>query len=642
MPAPGELLAGRYRLGDPLGSGGAASVFRARDTLLGADRAVKVLTAAGAHTAQMRKRFRAEARVMARLDHPNVLKVYDVGVHDGQDFIVMDLAQGGSLAQWLDERGPLPPSTAAHFMIQVLSALASAHRVGVVHRDIKPQNILLNTHGAALLADFGIALLADDESLRTTRTNVAMGSMCFMAPEQRMDARSVDGAADVYAAGCTLYNLVTDGNPIDLFTADITSERWQTIPEPMRVVLFRATRHLKADRFTDAAGMAHALMSILDKLGDDASPGVNTNLAVSATAVSASLLPKPSREATATAIAVMENPPRYVPTLQPPDPDGGAHGPTLIPPTAGALEALAQGIPSAPGAFTERELIDDLTWPDDDSHTWIEEDTPADPSAQETWLPPDLLTPPAGLEAAPAEVAPAEVAPAEVAPEPLEAVPPEPQRRWAGVALLLLLLLGLVGFGASRALRDEVPAVAVVEPAAPSPPADVEPAPVPEDPDPDNPDVDAVAAIDPPQGAEPDGVTERPSVPPPVAEARPVRTDPPAPTDPPASDSPAAGTWKLTVTGARGTRRLILAGSSEELRGRIEVAHAASPGAPMTTPVTARYDAAAKRLTVVETGDTPDVGTYHLTLYPEKRSLSGSWISSDETRKLPVIGSPEN
>ena len=255
----------RYRLEDLLGKGGTASVYRATDTALGVSRAVKILNSEGQRRASIRRRLKAEAQVMAALDHPNILRIYDIERSDAADYIVMELAEGGSLQDWLDARGPMPPRLAANYLLQVLSALAAAHSAGVIHRDIKPQNILLRADGSALLADFGIALLTRDDG-RKTRTGVAMGSLAFMAPEQRLDARSVGVAADLYASASTFYHLMTRANPFDLFSAGESSSRWEDVPPPIRRVLRIATRYAPTDRYRDARSMARELVAAVKAL----------------------------------------------------------------------------------------------------------------------------------------------------------------------------------------------------------------------------------------------------------------------------------------------------------------------------------------------------------------------------------------
>ncbi len=253
------LLAGRYRLGVLIGVGGAARVHVATDTVLGVERAVKVLDVGqGEERAHLRKRLQSEARVMAALDHPHVLRVYDLGHDQGHDFVVMELARRGSLAWRLQTEGPLPFGEVATIGVQVLSALEAAHGAGIIHRDVKPQNIL-DVGGRVQLADFGIALISGPEVLRVTRTGMAMGSLAYMAPEQRVDASRVGPTADVYALGATLYALSCNLNPVDLFLVGEGSSRWDPVPPALRPVLIRATRLDPADRYASAAAMARAL-----------------------------------------------------------------------------------------------------------------------------------------------------------------------------------------------------------------------------------------------------------------------------------------------------------------------------------------------------------------------------------------------
>ena len=262
-----SLADGRYQLCDALGAGGTASVWRATDTSLGVERAIKLLDHDGGGSSRLRDRLKAEARAMARLsDHPNILRVYDIGHDGGRDFVVMELAPGGSLADWIERNGPMPPGQCLDYGMQILAALSAAHGEGIVHRDVKPHNVLLDSRQRALLADFGIALL-DGDRLRTTRTGMAMGSLAFMAPEQRLDARSVGPEADIYAVGTTLYNLLTCENPIDLFTAKEDSDRWRGIPAPLRPVLRRATAYEPADRYPSAKEMAAEISEVLARLG---------------------------------------------------------------------------------------------------------------------------------------------------------------------------------------------------------------------------------------------------------------------------------------------------------------------------------------------------------------------------------------
>lgn len=250
---------GRFVLGEPLGSGGTARVFRCFDQHLRVERAIKLLRGDDHLRRELRPRLHAEARAMAAIRHPNVLGVYDFGAEPDCDWVVMEIAEGGSLDDRLLREGRLAPATVVDLGLQILSGLAAAHAANVVHRDVKPQNVLLDQGGNVRLADFGIALFSADRGGRITQAGVAMGSFAFMPPEQRIDARGVDARADIYATGATLYVLLTGRTPMDLFAADERSSRWTTIPASLATVLVKATRFDPAERFQTAFEMAAAL-----------------------------------------------------------------------------------------------------------------------------------------------------------------------------------------------------------------------------------------------------------------------------------------------------------------------------------------------------------------------------------------------
>jgi len=259
---PSTLSDGRYVLGDELGHGGMAVVVKALDTTLSVERAVKIVFPQEGGTKALRRRLRAEAKAMARIHHPNILGVHDIGSDGGLDYVVMDLAASGSLQDRIDAGGPLPPAAAVSVIIDVLGALALAHSHGIVHRDVKPHNILLDVGGRPLLADFGIALLAHD--LRRTRAGATMGSLAYMPPEQRLDAASVGPTADIYAAGATLYALLTGDNPVDLFLASPESARWGAVPDVLRPLLLDAVSAAPELRWQTAGAMAEALLDALE------------------------------------------------------------------------------------------------------------------------------------------------------------------------------------------------------------------------------------------------------------------------------------------------------------------------------------------------------------------------------------------
>jgi hypothetical protein len=245
---------GRYVLERLIGAGGMAAVWTAWDTRLDVRRAVKVLHEHLGVDPAARRRFETEARVIAALDHPNVVRVHDFGEDGGRLYIVMDLAKGGCV-QSLVQTGPLPPRPACEVVAQVLDALEAAHAQGVIHRDVKPGNILLSEDGRALLADFGVARMRSAHTLLTSE-GAHLGTWAFMAPEVRSNAGSAEVRSDIYAAGATLYALVTGRNPPDPFMPFEGDDPLRSLPEAIAVVVRRATARRPEDRYTTAAEMA--------------------------------------------------------------------------------------------------------------------------------------------------------------------------------------------------------------------------------------------------------------------------------------------------------------------------------------------------------------------------------------------------
>jgi Tol biopolymer transport system component len=209
---------GPYRILGPLGAGGMGEVYRAHDTRLGRDVALKVLSSRLAPTPEVRARFEREARTISQLNHPNICTLFDAGREDGTDFLVMELLEGETLAQRL-ERGPLPLADIVSLGRQVAGALARAHAAGVVHRDLKPGNIMLTRTGAKLM-DFGLARAqaasasTPDLTQAPTRTGpltsegTLIGTFQYMAPEQ-LEGKDADARADLWALGCLLYEMTT-------------------------------------------------------------------------------------------------------------------------------------------------------------------------------------------------------------------------------------------------------------------------------------------------------------------------------------------------------------------------------------------------------------------------------------------------
>lgn len=210
----GLLLAGRYRLADAIGSGGMGRVWRAHDEVLHRAVAIKELTAAlyvaESDRAVLLARTRAEARAAARINHSAVVTVHDVLEHDGRPWIVMELVEGRSLADAVKEDGRVEPSEAARIGLWVLRALRAAHSAGVLHRDVKPGNVLLSHDGRVLLTDFGIAQIEGDSTI--TRTGEVVGSVDYLAPE-RVRGHDPGPSSDLWALGATLYTAVEGRSP---------------------------------------------------------------------------------------------------------------------------------------------------------------------------------------------------------------------------------------------------------------------------------------------------------------------------------------------------------------------------------------------------------------------------------------------
>ena len=268
---------GRYHILEQLGEGGMATVYKAYDTRLETDVAVKVIrTEALPQNAVERalKRFEREAKALARLTHPNIVKVTDYGEFEGKPYIVMEYLPSGTLKSKLRGK-PMPWQEAARLLIPIGRALDFAHRQGMIHRDVKPSNILITADGEPMLTDFGIAKMLDlEETMDLTGTNAAVGTPEYMAPEQAT-SKSVDARADIYALGVVFYEMVTGRKP---YTADtpmavIIKQASEPLPRPrtfvpdlpqtVENVLLKALAKKPEDRYQNMAEMVVALENLL-------------------------------------------------------------------------------------------------------------------------------------------------------------------------------------------------------------------------------------------------------------------------------------------------------------------------------------------------------------------------------------------
>ncbi|MFD0313213.1 serine/threonine-protein kinase [Streptomyces flavalbus] len=227
------LVAKRYHLDRALGRGAMGEVWGATDQVLGRPVAVKLLSPEGTAEADAKdaERFRLEAQTAARVSHPNLVRVYDVGSHQGQPYLVMELVDGRSLAQERDERTVLAPEEAADIAAQMAAGLAAAHRGQVVHRDIKPGNVMLTSDHTVKITDFGIARFTDTAARTLTATGKIIGSAAYLAPERAVGGPSRP-ASDVYALGCVLYELLTGRPPFVGTSLAVVQQHVEADPVP--------------------------------------------------------------------------------------------------------------------------------------------------------------------------------------------------------------------------------------------------------------------------------------------------------------------------------------------------------------------------------------------------------------------------
>lgn len=283
----GQLFGDRYQVGDTLGFGGMSEVHRGRDLRLGRDVAIKVLRADLARDSSFLTRFRREAQNAASLNHPAIVAVFDTGeMHDNGEpvpYIVMEYVDGKTLRETLKAEGPLPPKKAMEILADVCAALDFSHRHGIIHRDVKPANIMLTRSGAVKVMDFGIARAVSDGSATVTATAAVIGTAQYLSPEQAR-GEAVDARSDVYAAGCVLYELLTGAPP---FTGDSPvavayqhvkedarppSESQAGLPRELDAIVLKALNKNPLNRYQSAAEMRADLVRALSGQAVQATP----------------------------------------------------------------------------------------------------------------------------------------------------------------------------------------------------------------------------------------------------------------------------------------------------------------------------------------------------------------------------------
>jgi serine/threonine-protein kinase len=272
----GVVLEGRYRVDAPLARGGMSSVYSGLDLRLDRPVAIKVMESAFASDRSFIERFELEARAAAKLHHPGVVAVHDQGVDGGHVYLVMELVSGGTLRDLLRERGTLPVPLVFSILEPVLAALASAHRAGLVHRDVKPENVLIGQGGTVKVADFG--LVRAIATAGNTSDSTILGTVAYLSPEQ-VSTGDADTRSDVYAAGILCYEMLTGAPP---YTGDTPisvayrhvnddvpppSEAAPGIPAALDDLVLRATRRAPALRPADAAAFLDELIRVRASLG---------------------------------------------------------------------------------------------------------------------------------------------------------------------------------------------------------------------------------------------------------------------------------------------------------------------------------------------------------------------------------------
>ena len=275
-PLVGALLDGRYRVEARIATGGMSTVYRGLDVRLDRPVALKVMDARYAGDREFLTRFQREARAIARLKSPGLVAIYDQGNDTAHPFLVMELVTGGTLRELLRERGPMPPHAVVAVLAPVLSGLGAAHRAGLVHRDVKPENVLISVDGEVKLADFGLVRATTEAGI--TSTSVILGTAAYLSPEQVL-GEETGQRSDVYAVGIMAFELLTGTTPFKGDSAIVIAHQHldRDVPPPGSLIdgvppefddfIARATAREPEARFSDAGAMGAELGAIAEELG---------------------------------------------------------------------------------------------------------------------------------------------------------------------------------------------------------------------------------------------------------------------------------------------------------------------------------------------------------------------------------------
>ncbi len=340
---------GRYEVKGEIGRGGMASVVKAYDPRFERDVAIKLLPAEFLHDPQFRARFEREAKTIAMLEHPAIVPVYDFGEEQGVPYIVMRYMSGGSLSDRII-RGPAPNKEVMDFFNRLAPALDAAHSHGVIHRDLKPGNILYDQYGNSFLSDFGIARISQNPSAATLTGGNILGTPAYMSPEQVQGDKEIDGRSDLYAMGVILYQLLTGSAPYQATTparvmmmhilepVPVLAKSRPDLPPQVQQVLNKCMAKDPNDRYATCADMAHALEDAFKGIGltPDSAPDAPVDKTVitskkAGSAAAAGTIVAAGRTVVAPGKTVI--------------PAGGGAAPTQVQPSAAAARPAKAGVP---------------------------------------------------------------------------------------------------------------------------------------------------------------------------------------------------------------------------------------------------------------------------------------------------------
>ncbi|MES9991872.1 MAG: serine/threonine-protein kinase [Candidatus Thiodiazotropha sp.] len=264
---------GNYRLVRLIGQGGMGVVYEAIQAVLERRVAVKLLNDKLASNQELAERFITEAQVAANLRHDNIVTVYESGISDGSYFYAMEYIDGFSLSELIEKKGPVPSKDILPLIMQATEGLDCAWNQGIVHRDIKPGNLMLTTNGRLKIADFGIAKAYSDNSAHETRTGIEMGTPLYSSPEQDEDAKRVDLRSDIYSLGATFYHLITGFPPYEGKYAKITESlvpirrRVPEVPDKLASIIEKMLAQRPEHRYQNSQEIFNALSLLIDKFG---------------------------------------------------------------------------------------------------------------------------------------------------------------------------------------------------------------------------------------------------------------------------------------------------------------------------------------------------------------------------------------